>query len=1104
MSGTFLRWGIPALLTVVGGTAAAVATSGAAIPDDLTQRSLAELSSGERQWAQVHFDMQDAVVTGTALSPEAIDAVVSKVAAIKGVREVRSEASVVASISPYPFVATVRDGTVTISGAVPDDDARSRLLAVAGQGTTFDTKLLSGEGERDRWLVAAAYVVEQALKLDEGEVALSDLDLTMSGRARSQSDYQKLAETAVAPPPDGVTVKFREVEPPVASPFEFQANFDGKTLSVSGYVPDDQFILTLEALLPGGVTLNSSVQIASGQPADFARRALVLTQNLIRLREGKASLSDASSTLTGVPPDPKTAETVQTAVAVISADVSLEMPLIENYHFRATQKDGKLELDGYVPSESDLDALRALPDVEASGVAVGRGAPDRFADGLAFVLDSARGLSEGSVSLDGTVISMSGRAGTPEGYKAIQTSIGLGAPKGLMLGAVKVTQPTLADYRFSASKGPDGAVQLEGSMPSELIRRTLLAEVPGATDATGIADGAPDDFVDKARVALKALAGLKTGAISFEAGKWSFEGQADRADKATAARASLIGAGLESSAIRLSTSAPDVPTIAVYTWSATKAEDGTVTLSGYWPDDATRRGAVAALNGPVVDGGKPGFGAPANFSAEVVTALKALDLATSGSVALAGSNWTFDVTVPTAPDRQLVNTALGTLTADARWHVAIQASDEPPLVSPFTWSAEKSAEGSISLAGYVPDEGLRKELASSAGRLSKDTTLVGSGAPDGFAAHASAALKALSELESGRAGYDGNSWTISGTPSSLEARDAALAAIGVDASKEWTVALAEPPTPPPAEEPATEDAPVPSDEPAVAAVETPAETPAAEPAPDTPAAEAAQPAVETAAVAPEPTTPPAENTEVAVNISRPFLFDARKDAGEPIRFEGQVPEEPVRAHLAELSGTKPSEALSIASDLPGDFLPSAEAGTKALSLLSDGVFGLDGTQWVFAGRAEGEEQRRQAMAALSTAPAASGWQTSITLVPPLELCQIKVGAFAQRNAILFQSGSARLTPESEPALDELAGDLQACTEATVNVEGHTDSDGNPDANLALSVARAEAVVNELILRGVDPARLYAIGYGATLPIASNDTKAGKQANRRIAFTLTDE
>ncbi|HHS83293.1 MAG TPA: OmpA family protein, partial [Devosia sp.] len=71
------------------------------------------------------------------------------------------------------------------------------------------------------------------------------------------------------------------------------------------------------------------------------------------------------------------------------------------------------------------------------------------------------------------------------------------------------------------------------------------------------------------------------------------------------------------------------------------------------------------------------------------------------------------------------------------------------------------------------------------------------------------------------------------------------------------------------------------------------------------------------------------------------------------------------------------------------------------------------------------------------------------------------------------------------------------------VSGHTDSDGPADANMALSVARAEAVVNTLIDAGVDFRRLYAIGYGETMPIASNDTREGKAQNRRIIFELEE-
>src|SRR5690606_18735681 len=142
---------------------------------------------------------------------------------------------------------------------------------------------------------------------------------------------------------------------------------------------------------------------------------------------------------------------------------------------------------------------------------------------------------------------------------------------------------------------------------------------------------------------------------------------------------------------------------------------------------------------------------------------------------------------------------------------------------------------------------------------------------------------------------------------------------------------------------------------------------------------------------------------------------------------------------------------------------------------------------VLSGRTETDEQRDAALAGLDALPAREGWQVDIAKLPPLDICRQKVGAFATRNAILFQSGRATITDESMPALDELAGYLALCPEATVHAEEHTDSDGPEELNLVLSVARAEAVVNALIARGVRPERLYAIGYGESLPVADNAT-----------------
>ena len=69
------------------------------------------------------------------------------------------------------------------------------------------------------------------------------------------------------------------------------------------------------------------------------------------------------------------------------------------------------------------------------------------------------------------------------------------------------------------------------------------------------------------------------------------------------------------------------------------------------------------------------------------------------------------------------------------------------------------------------------------------------------------------------------------------------------------------------------------------------------------------------------------------------------------------------------------------------------------------------------------------------------------------------------------------------------------------VEGHTDSVGNPDTNRALSLKRAEAVVDALAARGVARTRLTAKGFGDTVPIATNQSAAGREANRRVEFTI---
>jgi outer membrane protein OmpA-like peptidoglycan-associated protein len=106
--------------------------------------------------------------------------------------------------------------------------------------------------------------------------------------------------------------------------------------------------------------------------------------------------------------------------------------------------------------------------------------------------------------------------------------------------------------------------------------------------------------------------------------------------------------------------------------------------------------------------------------------------------------------------------------------------------------------------------------------------------------------------------------------------------------------------------------------------------------------------------------------------------------------------------------------------------------------------------------------------------------------------------------VVFDAGKAKLQSSALTAIDRLAQLLSVYPERSVRIEGHTDSVGDAAANQELSERRAAAVREALIARGVEAARVEAVGLGATHPIADNGTESGRQKNRRIVIVLSGE
>jgi outer membrane protein OmpA-like peptidoglycan-associated protein len=102
--------------------------------------------------------------------------------------------------------------------------------------------------------------------------------------------------------------------------------------------------------------------------------------------------------------------------------------------------------------------------------------------------------------------------------------------------------------------------------------------------------------------------------------------------------------------------------------------------------------------------------------------------------------------------------------------------------------------------------------------------------------------------------------------------------------------------------------------------------------------------------------------------------------------------------------------------------------------------------------------------------------------------------------VQFETGKARLLPESFERLESVVEFMTYKKSARVEISGHTDSVGKPRDNQRLSERRARAVRDYLVSKGIARDRIETVGYGSERPIASNDTEEGRQQNRRIEAT----
>ncbi|GGE76919.1 porin [Streptosporangium jomthongense] len=154
-----------------------------------------------------------------------------------------------------------------------------------------------------------------------------------------------------------------------------------------------------------------------------------------------------------------------------------------------------------------------------------------------------------------------------------------------------------------------------------------------------------------------------------------------------------------------------------------------------------------------------------------------------------------------------------------------------------------------------------------------------------------------------------------------------------------------------------------------------------------------------------------------------------------------------------------------------------------------------------------EERRRKLLLAQRSSEAEQARKEAEMLRKRMEELQAERtdrGMVLTLGDVLFDLNKADLKPSGEQTIDRLAQFMKEYEDRRVRVEGYTDSTGEASYNQRLSERRAQAVRDELISRGIESRRVETKGFGEQYPVASNDTAAGRQQNRRVEIVISDK
>ncbi|WP_374637804.1 OmpA family protein [Paracoccus sp. (in: a-proteobacteria)] len=267
------------------------------------------------------------------------------------------------------------------------------------------------------------------------------------------------------------------------------------------------------------------------------------------------------------------------------------------------------------------------------------------------------------------------------------------------------------------------------------------------------------------------------------------------------------------------------------------------------------------------------------------------------------------------------------------------------------------------------------------------------------------------------------------------------------------------------------------------------------------------------AALPQPFTLTAEHEKAGDAQTGPAEFSALVDAGG-VSLRGRISDERMRDAVESLARSRfnnVDSALRIDETVPDGWTLRVIAALEALQGQSRGMVtvtpdlikltGVSGDQMASDHAAARLSQRLGAGAHYELAIRYDRRMDPLLGLPSGVECVDSLNAAMKESEIGFEPNKSVIAGDPATTLERLAATMKDCADFRIEVGGHTDAQGSEAFNAELSRRRAQAILEAMTQAGIDTRYTTAKGYGESMPIADNDSDAGREANRRIEFSL---